>query len=70
MLIRRFQESDSEAVSQLIRRTIEISNKKDYPEALMDDLIRKETVYIDHSCGQTGKRPVLYGKVRLWDPVG
>ena len=38
MIVRRFAESDAEAVSQLIRTTIEISNKKDYPEELMDEL--------------------------------
>ena len=43
MIIRRFEESDAEAVSQTIRRTIEISNKKDYPEELMDELISTET---------------------------
>lgn len=43
MLIRRFENSDAEAVSQLIRTTIGISNKKDYPEELMDELIETET---------------------------
>ena len=43
MLIRRFKENDSEAVSSLIRKTISISNKKDYPEDLMDQLIETET---------------------------
>ena len=52
MLIRRFQESDAEAVSQLIRTTIEISNKKDYPEELMDDLIGTETP--EHVLGRAG----------------
>ena len=52
MLIRRFQESDAEAVSQLIRTTIEISNKKDYPEELMDELIGTETP--EHVLGRAG----------------
>ena len=63
MLIRRFQESDSEAVSQLIRRTIEISNKKDYPEDLMDDLIRTETPeYVLGRAGWTHMYVVLDGE--------
>jgi N-acetylglutamate synthase-like GNAT family acetyltransferase len=52
MTIRRFRESDAEAVSQLIRTTIEITNKKDYPEDLMDELIRTETP--EHVLGQAG----------------
>ena len=52
MTIRRFKESDSEAVSQLIRTPIEITNKKDYPEDLMDELIRTETP--EHVLGQAG----------------
>ena len=43
MEIRRFEEKDAEAVSRLIRTTIGISNKKDYPEELMDALIESET---------------------------
>ena len=43
MNIRRLVESDAEAVSQVIRTTISISNKKDYPEDLMDQLIAIET---------------------------
>lgn len=41
--VRRIEESDAEAVSALIRKTIAISNKKDYPEDLMDQLIAIET---------------------------
>ena len=52
MMIRRFEESDAEAVSQLIRTTMEISNRKDYPEEMMDDLIRSETP--EHVLGQAG----------------
>ena len=43
MIIRRIEESDARSVSELIRRTISISNKKDYPEDLMDQLIAIET---------------------------
>lgn len=43
MMIRRFEERDAEEVSQLIRTTMEISNRKDYPEEVMDELIRTET---------------------------
>ena len=52
MIIRRFEESDAEKVSQLIRTTIEISNKKDYPEELMDELIKTETP--EHVLGRSG----------------
>lgn len=41
--IRRLEEKDAEKVSELIRTTISISNKKDYPEELMDQLITIET---------------------------
>ena len=43
MNIRRITDRDAEAVSQVIRTTISISNKKDYPEDLMDQLIEYET---------------------------
>ena len=36
---RRITESDAVSVSDLIRKTIAISNKKDYPVELMDQLI-------------------------------
>ena len=41
--MRLITESDAQAVSELIRKTISISNKKDYPEELMDQLIESET---------------------------
>ena len=41
--IRSLEEKDAEKVSELIRTTISISNKKDYPEELMDQLIAIET---------------------------
>lgn len=40
---RRITEIDAVSVSDLIRKTIAISNKKDYPEDLMDQLIAIET---------------------------
>ena len=43
MNIRRFNAEDANAVSELIRKTIRISNVKDYPEDLMDQLIETET---------------------------
>ena len=43
MTVRRFEERDAKAVSDLIRTTVSISNKKDYPEDLMDQLIEIET---------------------------
>jgi len=43
MNIRRIKNEDACKVSELIRRTIRISNTKDYPEDLMDQLIAIET---------------------------
>ena len=43
LTVRRIEESDAKDVSDLIRKTISISNKKDYPEDLMDQLIEIET---------------------------
>ena len=43
LTVRRFEERDAKDVSDLIRKTISISNKKDYPEDLMDQLIEIET---------------------------
>lgn len=42
MEIRRFREDDAEAVSALIIRTIRISNVKDYPAELMEELVRSQ----------------------------
>ena len=41
--IRRFREEDAKAVSDLIIRTIRISNTKDYPGDLMEELVKHET---------------------------
>ena len=43
MEIRRIEAGDEKQVSNLIRKTISISNTKDYPEELMDALIAEET---------------------------
>ena len=43
MNIRRFEEQDAKAVSELIRKTIRISNTKDYPVELMEQLIEAES---------------------------
>lgn len=43
MNIRRFEEQDAKAVSELIRKTIWISNTKDYPVDLMEQLIETES---------------------------
>jgi len=43
MEIRRFKDEDAQAVSEVIRTTIRISNTKDYPAELMDVLIASET---------------------------
>lgn len=43
MEIRRIETGDEKQVSDLIRKTISISNVKDYPKELMDALIATET---------------------------
>ena len=43
MMIRRFTEEDAKAVSALIIRTIRISNVRDYPAELMEELVKTET---------------------------
>ena len=43
MIIRPFEQTDSVAVSELIRKTICISNVKDYPIELIEALIDTET---------------------------
>ena len=43
MNLRRFTEQDAKAVSELIIRTIRISNVRDYPAELMEELVRTET---------------------------
>ena len=43
MEIRRFKDEDAVEVSEVIRETIRISNTKDYPAELMDELIKSET---------------------------
>ena len=43
MVIRRFREEQAKEVSDLIRTTIRISNTKDYPLELMEQLIESET---------------------------
>ncbi|MBR6186796.1 MAG: GNAT family N-acetyltransferase [Clostridia bacterium] len=43
MKIRRFTEQDAPAVSDLIRATIRVSNTRDYPLEMMEELIRRET---------------------------
>ena len=43
MTIRRFAEQDAAAVSELIIHTIRISNVRDYPADMMEELARTET---------------------------
>ena len=43
MDIRRFQESDAAAVSELIRTTLQITNSRDYPPEIINALIERET---------------------------
>ena len=43
MIIRRLKEQDAQAVSELNVTTIRISNTRDYPAELMEELVRTET---------------------------
>ena len=43
MTIRKFQSQDAQAVSDLIRTTIRVSNTKDYPAELMEALAAEQT---------------------------
>ena len=43
MNIRRFNQDDAKSVSELIRKTIKISNAKDYPPDIIDLLDKTET---------------------------
>lgn len=43
MIIRRFQPSDAQAVSDLVITTIRISNIRDYSAKMMEDLIKTQT---------------------------
>ena len=43
MLIRRYEQADAKAVSDLIRTTVAISNSKDYPPEVVDALVEMET---------------------------
>ena len=40
MNIRRFKESDAAAVSAIIIKTLRISNVKDYPAELMEEIVK------------------------------
>ena len=43
MKIRRFEEKDAPAVSEMVRTTLRISNSKDYPAEVIDALTKRET---------------------------
>lgn len=43
MLIRRFEESDAESVSELIVRTLKISNSADYSPEALEEVITRQT---------------------------
>ena len=43
MVIRRLEEKDAQAVSELIITTIRISNVRDYPADLMEELVKTQT---------------------------
>ena len=54
MEIRRFREDDAEAVSALIIRTIRISNVKDYPAELMEEVVKsQQPANVLHRAGWT-----------------
>ena len=41
MQIRRFTEADAQAVSDLIVRTLRVSNARDYPAAMLEELVTR-----------------------------
>ena len=41
MIIRRFAEADAQAVSDLIVRTLRVSNARDYPAAMLEELVTR-----------------------------
>ena len=43
MTVRRLEEKDAQAVSELIITTIRISNTRDYPPELMEELVKTQT---------------------------
>ena len=43
MIIRRFENSDAAAASDLIRQTLRISNTKDYPADIIEELVQRHT---------------------------
>ncbi len=43
MKIRRFEKTDADRVSRMIIDTLRISNTKDYPEEVIEELIKRET---------------------------
>ena len=42
MVIRKFKETDAEAVSRLIIETVKVSNVKDYPVEMIEELVKRE----------------------------
>ena len=42
MKIRKFEASDAEAVSALVIKTVRISNTKDYPAELMEEVVKSQ----------------------------
>ena len=43
MQIRRITEADAKTVSELIRKTLEISNSTDYPKPMIEALVQRHT---------------------------
>lgn len=55
MIIRRLEEKDARAVSELIITTIRISNVGDYPADLMEELVKTQTAehVLERASGHT-----------------
>ena len=54
LTVRRFTDQDAEAVSELIRTTLKESNAKDYPEAVIAELLERHTPdYVKNRASQT-----------------
>ena len=43
MIVRRLKEQDAQAVSELIVTTMRVSNSRDYPAEILDELVKKQT---------------------------
>ena len=54
MKIRRFKETDAKAVSDMIRKTLQVSNAGDYPAEEIEELVKRESpAYISERAAWT-----------------